>query len=123
MKRIKLITLILIIAFAGLKLSAQVNTMYYMTGVPQSYYLNPATQPGCDLFIGLPIVSSEYLNLYNSTLNFNDIIWTNSSTGELIQPLHPDANIDDFINKFEDENFIRGDWSAILLSFGFRVQR
>ncbi len=122
MKRIRFKIALLLLVFAGIELSAQVNTLYYMTGVPQSYYLNPATQPGCNFFIGLPIISSEYFNLYNSTLKLDDLFWTNPGTGELIHPFHPDANIDDFIEKFEDENVIRGDWSSNLLSFGFRVQ-
>lgn len=123
MRNVRLNILIVFLFVVGAKLSAQVNTLHYMTDIPQSYYLNPATQPGCDFFIGIPMISSQYFDLENSTLDFNDIFWTNPESGELIHPFHPNANLDEFLAKFEDENYIRGDWAANLFSFGFRIKQ
>ena len=38
---------------AGLQ-GQQSNILYYMKGVPQSHLLNPATQPRCGFYLGLP---------------------------------------------------------------------
>ncbi len=50
------------------------NTLYLMKGVPQSNYVNPALQPDCKYFIGVPLISSIYGNYSNSGFTYNDLI-------------------------------------------------
>ncbi len=50
------------------------NTLYLMKGVPQSSYVNPALQPDCKYFIGVPLISSIYGNYSNSGFTYNDLI-------------------------------------------------
>jgi hypothetical protein len=122
MKRIGLNILIILLLIEGPELSGQVNTLYYMDGIPQSYFLNPATQPQCNIFIGVPVASSQYYNFYNSSIRLDDMFWNDAASGEVLHAFHPDADVADFIAGFDDENYLTGDLFVNLLSFGFRVR-
>ncbi|MBN2349361.1 MAG: hypothetical protein JXJ22_11010 [Bacteroidales bacterium] len=117
-----IIIIIVNISGKGLILTAQENTtMYFMTGIPQSYLLNPAFQPECNLFLGMPGLSSVELNIDNSALNLNDVIWYDNELQETITFLHPDADLQDFLKNFKKTNYITAGTSLNLASFGFRV--
>ena len=101
----------------------QSNTMYYLSGVPQAYYLNPAHQPQPNIFIGCPVFSSFYVETYNNSVNLGDMVWNDPETNEVIHPFHPDAGMEEFLAKFDDvTNFsLNLDFSPV--SFGFRVKK
>ncbi|MBN2524412.1 MAG: hypothetical protein JXB24_14155 [Bacteroidales bacterium] len=123
MKGIRFNLLFGILVIAGVELSAQVNTLYYMPGVPQSYYMNPATQPGCNIFIGVPAISSWYLEAYNSSIGLSDLFWNDAETGEVLHPFHPDADSYEFVEKFDDKNYLSSELAFNLISFGFRIRK
>ncbi len=55
--------------------NAQFNLgLHQFTGVPQSYFTNPAIMPQAKFFLGLPGVNSIYVNYYNPTFVLDDII-------------------------------------------------
>jgi hypothetical protein len=98
------------------------NTLYYMGTVPQSYYLNPATQPQCNVFIGIPIASQINVRATTSGLSASDIFFKDPESDSIITPLHPNADIDDFLSKFGDVESFGLEANFNLLSFGFRAK-
>ena len=99
------------------------QTLYYMNRVPQSTFMNPAMQPKCNFFLGLPAVSSLQLGVGNNRLTLTDVVMKHPTEDSLITFLHPDATINksDFLSKLDDNNFFYQDFSTDLLSFGFRT--
>jgi len=49
-------------------------TSYWMQNLPQGNFLNPAKQPGCKIFIDIPILPNFDVNLSHSGFNINDAI-------------------------------------------------
>ncbi|MCK4661847.1 MAG: hypothetical protein KAT68_03195 [Bacteroidales bacterium] len=78
---------VLVINFTVLK-GQQSNTMYYMHRLPQSNWLNPAFQDECKLFIGLPVLSSIYLNISNTFLSYNQFVKKSMDPDLLLKKLH-----------------------------------
>jgi hypothetical protein len=89
-----------------------------MPGVPQSHLLNPATQPRCGFYLGLPLVSPLQLNVENSAFSVNDVLWYDGDS--TITFMHPDADQDKFLDNFGKSNYISTDVSTNIVSFGFR---
>ena len=104
------------------KLAGQANTAYYMGGVPQSYYLNPATQPQCDFYLGLPIASQVNFRVTTSGLSASDLYFKDPESDSVITPFHPNGNMDAFINKFGKVETLGLYTNFNLASFGFRVK-
>lgn len=50
----------------------QSRTAFFMHELPQSNYLNPAIQPVCKLFIGVPALTSIHINASNTGFSYND---------------------------------------------------
>lgn len=101
------------------------QTLYYLNRVPQSTFMNPAIQPSCNFFLGLPVVSSLQMGVGNNALSLTDIIKQHPTNDSLILFLHPEANYDkgDFIAKLSNNNFFFEDFQTDLLSFGFRIKK
>ena len=104
---------------AGLQ-GQQSNILYYMKGVPQSHLLNPATQPRCGFYLGLPGASPLQLNVENSAFSLSDILWSDGDS--TITFMHPDGDKNKFLNKFGRANYVSADVSTSLVSFGFRSE-
>ena len=52
----------------------QNNTLYLLHEVVQSGQLNPAVQPGCKLYVGIPGLNTLQVDYSNSALAYNDIV-------------------------------------------------
>ncbi len=111
------------VLFTGYLSAQDAQTLYYMNRVPQSTFMNPAMQPKCNFFFGLPIVSSLQIDAGNNRLSLTDVIMKHPTEDSLITFLHPDAEFDsqDFLSKIDENNFFYEDFRTDLLSFGFRV--
>jgi hypothetical protein len=97
------------------------NSMYFMPGVPQSNRINPAIQPGCGFYLGIPGAAPVRLKFNSSTLGFNDVFMPSPTVDTLrITPLHPDADKEGFINTLNETNNILLEGGVSLASFGFR---
>ncbi len=109
--------------FWGNTMAQDSQTLYYMNRVPQATMMNPAMQPACNFFFGLPVVSSLQLDVGNNRLSLTDVIMQHPTQDSLITFLHPAAefNTTDFLNKLDDNNFFYEDFRTDLLSFGFRL--
>jgi hypothetical protein len=88
----------------------QSNTLYMMHSVPQSNQLNPAVQPDCRLFIGLPGLSTLYLNYSNSSFVYNEL-----ASGNRLQ-------LNAVFNRLYNNNLISVEAAAYLLSAGYRKE-
>jgi len=115
MKKI-IITIFSILIFSNA--FSQSNTLYFNTKVFQSNDLNPARQLDCNVTIGLPVLSSAYINYTNKIFSFNDFFFEN--------PLLPDTarfvpNIDTFYNNLKPLNFLFIQNRESLGNLAFRV--
>ena len=96
------------------------QTMYFMN-IPQNHLLNPALRPSNSLYIGLPAISGINVNINNNFVNFSDIFMKGQSSETVISFLHPDYNVDDFLDKIKDKNSLEPEVSVQLLGLGFSV--
>ena len=109
------------ILYMGIYGEAQINnSVYFMPGVPQSNRVNPAYQPDCKFYIGLPLASAVVMELSSNSLAYKDIIYPHPSQDSLITFLHPAGNKEAFMNKLKPMNYVMSDIRATLVSFGFR---
>ncbi|MEX0986895.1 MAG: DUF5723 family protein, partial [Bacteroidales bacterium] len=97
------------------------NAMYFMPGVPQSNRINPAIQPGCNFYLGLPGVSPLRFQVSSSSLAFNDIVYYNESIDSLITPFHPLGDKAGFLENLEEVNYMMTSLGTSVASFGFRA--
>ncbi|MFC2103787.1 DUF5723 family protein [Bacteroidota bacterium] len=118
-----LIAILSIVLVSGFVTAQDSQTLYYLNRVPQSSFMNPAMQPACNVFVGLPVISSLQLDAGNNRLALTDVIMKHPTEDSLITFLHPDAqfNKTDFLAQLSTNNFFYEDFRTDLLSFGFRV--
>lgn len=107
----------------GIGAAAQVsNSLYFMGGVPQSSRLNPAFQPDCDLYIGIPLLAPLRTELISSPFAWNDLIYPHPTQDSLITFLHPLGDKEAFLNKLKPTNYFLSHSGTSLLSVGFRTE-
>ena len=105
-----------------LQVQAQVtNTLYFMNGVPQSNRINPARQPDCGFYFGIPLVAPYSTVLTSSTFSYGDIIYPHPSQDSLITFLHPEGDQEAFLNKLKPLNFVISELGTGLFSLGVRT--
>jgi hypothetical protein len=91
-------------------------TLFNMQAVPQRMYANPAFRPtDTTIFIGLPVLSSEYLSFGNSGFKYSDLI---RPDGDSLK-----ADVANMISKLAKENYISLAYHIDLLSFGFGLKK
>lgn len=96
-------------------LSAQSNTLYWMQGIPQSTFINPAMEPLHTTFVGFPLASSIQLGMANSGFSLGDFIRKDQDGS-----LYYDAlNI---IGRMSKKNILTFDFNFDYLSLGFRYR-
>lgn len=113
------IAAILLLTVPGI-LSAQFsNTQYHMFGVPQANQLNPAFQPTCNIFLGMPILSSLRFDL-ELPVAYSDVFTYNSSLNQFITPLHPLGNKQAFLDAMGKNNAFNFELGIPIFSTGWR---
>jgi hypothetical protein len=115
---LKIFLLLLFIPAFGL--AQMPNTLFFMRGTPQRYQINPAFQPECNFFIGLPGVSPAQLKIQNSPFALKDVVYYDDEIDSLITFLHPRGDKEAFLALLKETNFINTEVSVSLGSFGFR---
>ncbi|HEX2975891.1 MAG TPA: DUF5723 family protein, partial [Bacteroidales bacterium] len=101
----KTIFLTLMIVLNATFLVAQNSRVLYYMNLPQNRTLNPALRSSDSVYVGLPGLSGVSLNLNNNLLNFSDV-FTKGRSDSLYSFLHPSQNIDDFISRIRNKNFV-----------------
>lgn len=111
------IILAIIVFVTVIGANAQDKTLFYMTRVPQSSFLNPSTTPEFSTYIGFPGLSSIGFSYNNSSFSLVDVL----KKGDGIQKDSLLFNINGLEKNMGKMNFIRMDNNIDLLSFGFRI--
>jgi hypothetical protein len=111
-----------VILSVNLRLEAQVmNTLYFMHGVPQSNWINPAHQPDGGFYLGLPGLSPVRTEVSSSSISFGDVILRHPSEDSLITFLHPLADNEAILQKLKPLNYVISEVGSSLFSLGFRT--
>lgn len=112
------ITHIVILVLLGISpgIFGQSNLMYYMSNVPQSYQVNPATQPQCSFFIG----GYSAFSLGNTAVSPSDIFWYDASIDTVVHPFYSGAHFEEFLSNINSSEQFYGKGDLNFLSFGFR---
>jgi hypothetical protein len=113
-----LLVMVLVSVFYSRAPGQESNTLYFMKGVPQSYQLNPATQPGCRFFLGFPGISPLQIYAENSAFSLKDIIFPLDDS--LVTFLHPEADKDDFLDNLAPVNTMQVFVATDIFSAGYR---
>ncbi len=101
--------------------SQDINSFYFMRGVPQVYQVNPAFQPECNFFLGLPGLAPMKMRVSNSSFDFGDLIQYSERIDSLVTFLHPDGiGGEAFMDQLDSKNSFITEFSTSLASFGFR---
>lgn len=112
-----ILTLLLVMVFTGL--AAQNSQVMYYMNLPQNHLLNPAMRPTNKVYIGLPALSGINLNINNNFVNFSDVFMPGKTGDSVITFLHPDNDINDFIDKIKDKNSLQPQATVQLFGLGF----
>jgi len=112
-----ILTLLLAMVIADLA-GQNSQVMYYMN-LPQNHLLNPAMRPSNKVYIGLPALSGINLNVNNNFVNFSDVFMPGKTGDSVITFLHPDNDINDFIDKIRDKNSLQPQALVQLFGLGF----
>jgi len=119
MKKIFISLTVILLIFSSISVFGQDQTLYNMTNLRLSKNNNPARQTDCKVFIGLPALSSTYLNVENT-----GFVFKNAFTELPDAPA--DANqlpdIDKFYDALSPVNHVNLDAQIALLNIGFRVK-
>ena len=94
------------------------NTLYFMKGVPQVYQINPAFQPGCKYFSGLPGLSPLQLRVQNEPFALKDLLHQGTD-GIWYTFMHTPETALDFLNVLNKKNFLNADVGVPFFSMGF----
>jgi hypothetical protein len=88
-----------------------------MNYVPQRSYLNPGLIPeGSKIFVGIPAVSSCYLNISNSGFKYSDAIRHRQDDSLYID--YPNV-----ISKLKKNNYLSVNFKEDIFSFGMRLEK
>ncbi len=118
MKKIVCLIFLVVGLLTNIILFAQQDlTLYNMEVVPQRMYSNPAFIPAFSkINIGLPMFSSQYLNISNSGFKYSDLI-----KHRFDDSLYVDY--DNMLSKLSKNNYLSVAYQPDLLSFGFSIKK
>ena len=112
MKYLAPILILILISFS--RINAQQNhLMYFSYELPQANFLNPAYQAPCKWWIGIPVLSSVYINYANSLFSFNSLF--PEGTGNM-----RNLDLGGQIDKLNRNNFIGLETHLTLFGLGYK---
>jgi len=115
------LNLLILLLFSGILLNGQeLTSLYFMRGVPQANRINPAYQPDCKVYLGMPALSPLRFDLTSGSLAYEDVIFKSTTMDSLITFLHPEADKQLFLSNLKEVNHINFDFGTSLASLGFR---
>jgi len=125
----RLLVLLFILLFSTVVAFSQINnTLYFMHELPQAHAVNPAQVPNCKFFLGgllIPVVGQlppPVTFAVNLPLDYNDVLFKGrwEYKDSIITPLHPNANLEEFLNKLKKVNYTTMNFNLNLLYVGFK---
>ena len=119
----KIIFSLALLAGVGIQTRAQTqNSLYFMKGIPQVNRINPARNPDCGFYIGIPILSTLSTQFSSNPLTYEDVIYPDKSGDSLITFLHPLGDQEAFLDKLKPLNILLADTRTSALSIGFATK-
>ena len=112
----KIISVLLLCLCVKFSSAQQSLTLYNMQAIPQAMYVNPGTMPLTNINIGLPGLSSNYINFGNNGFVLHDLIKQDANGGMLI-----DQN--SFLAKLKSTNNLNLNVHVDLFSLGFKFKK
>ncbi|MBN2638197.1 MAG: hypothetical protein JXR65_03800 [Bacteroidales bacterium] len=91
--------------------------LYGINNIPQSTYLNPATNPNANFFIGFPALSQVQVGAANSLGAFNDIVHKKAGTDSIY------LDLSSLIGSTNKLHFLGVNFNQDLLFAGFRANK
>jgi hypothetical protein len=116
LRRIAFIVVMFVLQNATTVNAQQFHTLYWMQGIPQSSYANPALQPLPGFYLGIPALSAVYGGFTNTGFAPMDVL-RKDANGKLY---FDDENL---ISRLSGKNQLMFDVSADILAFGFRTRQ
>ncbi len=112
MKHLSLYSLLILTLMGN---SQQDLTLYYLENVPQRQYLNPSFRPNSKVNIGLPVISSIYLDHLNTTFTPANLFETNNDVTSL--------TLDKLKDNIQDNNYLGLSTKIDLFSLGIQLKK
>lgn len=111
---------VLFLSGAGTAYSQITQTQYFL-GIPQASMANPAFRPTSKTYIGLPALSNMYLSVNNNMFKMTEMLQPIPGTDSTMTILHPDYDLDAFLESLGNTGKLYMDASVQLLGLGFTV--
>lgn len=92
-------------------------TLYNFSNIPQSTKINPSIIPDAKVSVGFPVISSFYVNYYNSSFKPFDIIKDRPQDDSLT------IDVDFLLSQLKDDNYMDFDLNTELLFIGFKLSK
>lgn len=112
----KLLPLFIFLASSLILFAQQDLTLYNTINITQSSRVNPSLKPDYKFYIGLPVISSNYFLLSNSSFTYHDFYKKRSDDSVTI-------DINNTVNKLHKTNFLKTSFNTDLISFGFKMKK
>ncbi len=113
-----LILTIVALLIGGFAMAQNNLTIYNMKPIPQKFYANPAKHSDAKIFVGVPGVSSYYMDFGLSSFKLKDVV-------NAISTENGDTtfNFGEFSKGFNDQNYISVSNATDIFSLGFKFKR
>lgn len=102
-------------------LNAQVSQTQYFLGIPQSSMANPAFRPSSKVYVGIPALSNLYVSVNNNMFKLTELLQPLPGTDSTMTILHPEYDLDAFLESLGNTGKLTMDASVQLLGLGFTV--
>lgn len=113
----RLLFAVIFLKFLSFPLFAQQGyTIYHMSKIPQSAYVNTSFMPENRFYVGLPVISSNYFGLENSSFKYTDVVQRRDDDSLYV-------NMDNLLDKLDETNYLKLNLQVDLLGFGFRSSK
>ena len=116
MKKLILLSAIFMSFFSLQSFAQNDLTIHSMQIIPQSYYNNPALIPTCNIHVGVPGLSSLYLEGGHTGFNAHNVISINRFDSV-------EVDMENFLNKLSKNNYVYTSVNEEILSFGFKIKK
>ncbi len=113
---ISIATITMLLLFINSESFGQDQTLYNMTNLRLSMNNNPARQHKCNVFIGLPVLSSTYLDVVNTGFTYKDLFSAETAEGKF------DFEVDQFYNSLSSVNHLNLENQLSIFNVGFWVK-
>lgn len=103
--------------------AAQNSQVMYFMNLPQNHLLNPALRQTNSIYVGLPALTGINVNVTNNFLGFSDLFVKGLEIDKNnLAFLQSDFNVDRFLGKLNNLNYIEPKVSLQLFGLGFTLK-